>query len=542
MNLGEKVITMIKRSRSKELVTICMILTLTLSISGCMGKKVKNNTVNETAQEKKESVLDKTQEESFKEGNGEFKDTQNTDYSDCVHLLWYQIGDAQTDLNLVLEEVNKYISKKIGATLTIKCFSWEDYTRKMQVIINAGQEFDLAFTSSWTNDYLTNVKKGAFLSLDEYLNVQGKEMLNSIEETFWEAMKVGNHIYGVPSEKEIGNMPMWVFTKEYVDKYNIPYQEIHTLEDLEPWLKLIKENEPDVVPFYVTGEYSVPIFMDLIQTPIGVEYDDQTLTVKNAFETKRMKTALDTMRRYYLEGYINKDAAMATDDKNVTRFVTKGDGQPYAEKIWTKDLGYEVVSSNIMDTYVTTTSARGAITAVSSTSKHPDKAVELLNLINTDEYVRNLLNYGIENIHYTKVKAPLPERLVIGPREKLYDVKIKINQERQRSYSVPYWVQGGLFNTYVLTTEPIDKWNEFRIYNNSSQRASTFGFAFDSEKVLFHILELDNVMGEFVAPLYTGSVDPMVYVPKLNKKLKEAGIDKVIEEAQRQLDEWKRQK
>ena len=36
-------------------------------------------------------------------------------------------------------------------------------------------------------------------------------------------------------------MPMWVFTKEYVDKYNVPVDEIHSLEDLEPWLKVIKE-------------------------------------------------------------------------------------------------------------------------------------------------------------------------------------------------------------------------------------------------------------------------------------------------------------
>lgn len=44
-------------------------------------------------------------------------------------------------------------------------------------------------------------------------------------------------------------MPMWVFSKEYVEKYNIPYKDIKTLEDLEPWLKLIKENEEGVIPF-----------------------------------------------------------------------------------------------------------------------------------------------------------------------------------------------------------------------------------------------------------------------------------------------------
>ena len=52
----------------------------------------------------------------------------------------------------------------------------------------------------------------------------------------------------------------------------------------------------------------------------------ETLTVKNVFETERMKNTLKTMRKYYKAGYINKDAATASDDKTQKRFVTKGDG------------------------------------------------------------------------------------------------------------------------------------------------------------------------------------------------------------------------
>ena len=50
------------------------------------------------------------------------------------------------------------------------------------------------------------------------------------------------------------------FTKEYVDKYNIPYESIHSLEDLEPWLKIIKKNEPGVVPLYITKGFSYTVF------------------------------------------------------------------------------------------------------------------------------------------------------------------------------------------------------------------------------------------------------------------------------------------
>ena len=46
-------------------------------------------------------------------------------------------------------------------------------------------------------------------------------------------------------------------------------------------------------------------------------------------------------------------------------------------------------------------------------------------------------------------------------------------------------------------------------------------------------------LDEFGKSLYTGSVDPEEYLPKLQEKLEATGIDKVIDEMQRQIDEWK---
>ena len=83
-----------------------------------------------------------------------------------------------------------------------------------------------------------------------------------------------------------------------------------------------------MVPMYLTKDYSAPAYMDTIVDPIGIEYGDETLTVKNLFETDRMMSTLKTMRKYYEAGYINKDAALASDDKCVKRFVTKGTASP----------------------------------------------------------------------------------------------------------------------------------------------------------------------------------------------------------------------
>lgn len=378
-----------------------------------------------------------------------------------------------------------------------------------------------------------------YLIVTKVMMLKDTDMYKNIDARFWEAAKVQGKTYGVPSEKEIGSMPMWVFTKEYVDKYNVPYEDIHTLEDLEPWLQVVSENEPNVVPLYLTKDYTAPTYMDKIQDPIGIEYGDDTLTVKNVFETDRMKETLKTMRKYYEAGYINKDAATASDDKAQKRFVTKGDGQPYAELIWGKDLGYEVVATPIMDTSITNASARGALTAVNAQSEHPEKAVELLNLINTDIYLRNLLNYGIEGVHWEKAEIPADEAKAAEGKPYIYDTKVKLIEGASKDYSVPYWVQGGLFNTYVLDNEPLDKWATFKEFNDASEEAPSFGFDFNLDPVSTQVAGFRNVLDEFGKSLYTGSVDPDEYLPKLMAKLEATGVQEVIDEMQKQVDEWK---
>ena len=65
--------------------------------------------------------------------------------------------------------------------------------------------------------------------------------------------------------------------------------DIHSVDDLEPWLALIKEKEPDFVPFYTQGD-GIPIEgIEDITSGLGIFYDDKSLTVKNMYETEELK-------------------------------------------------------------------------------------------------------------------------------------------------------------------------------------------------------------------------------------------------------------
>ncbi len=148
--------------------------------------------------------------------------------------------------------------------------------------------------------------------------------------------------------------------------------------------------------------------------------------------------------------------------------------------------------------------------------------MEFLNLLNTDVYLRNLLNYGIEGTHY----------------EKTGDTQIKLT-DRAKDYSVGYYTLGNLFITYTLDNEPVDKWKEFEAFNDASVESPALGFKFNTEKVSNQIAAINNVLEEFKSTIYSGSVNEAEYLEKMNKKLKEVGIDEVISEMQSQIDAWK---
>lgn len=479
--------------RSKKLLAImmCAITATSVMLSGCGGKGI----------------------------------TTGADGKEIVNLTWYAIGAEPKDLATVEAKINEYTNDKIGVNVDMKFVDWGDYDKKTSVLMNTGGDWDIIFTCSWAGDYLGNSRKGVFLELDPYLEKNGADMLKEIDSRFWDGAKIDGKTYAVPNQKELGVAPMWIFDKTLVEKYEIPYEDLHTIESLEPWIKVIKENEPDYIPFFITAGTSFVEEFDPVVEGIGFRLDDKDLKVINFFETEEVKERLHLLSKYYKAGYINADSNIAQDDAKLRKFVTKGDGQPFADKIWSASAGRELVTSSITDTWVTNISTTGSMLGINKNTKNPEKVVEFLNLLNTDEYLRNLVNYGIEDVHYN-----LTDNGQVKPIEpKMYDVS--------------YMSVGNLFKTKTLDGDPVNKWDEFQKFNDASKMAPSLGFKLDTSSIQTELAGIGNVMQEFKALLYGGgSPDVDKTLEDFNKRLYEQGLQKVINEIQKQVDTWKASK
>ena len=94
----------------------------------------------------------------------------------------------------------------------------------------------------------------------------------------------------------------------------------------------------------------------------------------------------------------------------------------------------------------------------------------------------------------------------------------------------------------MYPNEDPQKWDKFTKFNSSAKATKTLGFTFDSSNVQTESAAIATVWDKYVYGLQTGTSDPSDALPKLETDLKAAGLDKVITEKQKQLDDWAKKK
>ena len=74
--------------------------------------------------------------------------------------------------------------------------------------------------------------------------------------------------------------------------------------------------------------------------------------------------------------------------------------------------------------------------------------------------------------------------------------------------------------------------------NDTAERSIAYGFCFDGYEVEAEMAACESVIEKYALALESGSVDIDSVLPQFLDELKAAGIDKVVAEAQKQLDEF----
>lgn len=460
-------------------------------------------------------------------------------------VSWYLMSaDANVrDLDAVQAAANEILREKIGIEIQLYFLSGTNFTEKMNVMMNAGDEMDIMAGGAYTGtEFDTAFRTGSLLALDDLLNEYGQDILAKSDARGWESVTRNGKIYAIPSNMPwaSGNILSW--RKDLVEKYSIDIDSIKTAEDLEPVLAMIKENEPDVIPInncntesgntsYVFANAAVvgkasPVVRDLLV----FNYDTQKM--ESWFDQSEIQDVYRKMADFYQKGYTPSDALARTDNAveyksgdylvfHITAEFTGGSKS-------TGICGYDCLESLINYSEITTGSMNEVCTYISATSKQPENAMKVINAVWSDPALLNLLAYGIEGANYTVVGTDKNGNPSVEP---------KSGDEQRWAVFHNFW--GPLWDQWDSpwnSTEALEAMKEANVNSPASQ---IVGFSFDQEPVKTQMAEILAIKAEVLPVLITGvASDVDAYLDEVHERLEAAGMSEVLAEAQRQYEEW----
>lgn len=436
-------------------------------------------------------------------------------------LTWYVPGDKQSDIATVMEKANETAVEKVGAKLNLEFIDTGAYSERMTMNMASGSDYDLCFTG-WVNTYADAVTKGGLMDITDLIEKETPKLKESLPDYAWESAEINGRIYAVPNLQIFALPTGLAILKDVAEKYPFDFDSVQKMEDLEPFLKMVKEGEPGMIPFrYNWGPamWYNGIYED-IAGGVAIKCDGSSHEVFFIRDTPEYRQAAKTLKSWYEKGYIREDIAGVTDDTvdyRAGKYAISCEGaKPGVKNDVEADLGREVIIKQMSAAYMPIDGGARTMNAVGINSKNPEKSVKMLELLNTDKDFYNLIAYGIKDKHYT------------------LDSENKVEYIENSGYEPKMtWKFGNQFNAFLLKGQEDNVWKDTEKLNDEAIKSPLLGFNLDKTPIRNELSQISAVLKGF--SLFTATDADW---KAMSEKLDQAGRQKVLTEIQKQVDEF----
>lgn len=468
-------------------------------------------------------------------------------------LIYHTIGGTPEDLKLVNDEINKYTKEHMNVEVELVFHGWDEYGSNLNTIINGGEAYDIAFGSS-----ITGVQQ--FANQDLFLDIKtvidkAPNLKALISEDLWKGVtRSDGEIFGVPAYKDSAAAQYWVFDKKLVDAYDLDISDVVSMDDLgSKILDKIAASDVEMpahlnkYPLYFdkNGINSMLFEYESMAAGVGVKFG--TTKAENIYAAEDIVHKFQLLADWYNKGYINPDANTRDEKDPDSDAIFSAQGWDEAASIWGQKRPAGVEVNRRLEPMFTSGTIQGSYLVVSRAAQNAQDAIKFIERINVDKYLRNLYAYGIEGTHWNMTEKE--------------NVIVKTEQGASK-YGVPAYSQAQFMNMYIAADvvneenaaqypdlkigDPIlEKANadQYRVdihkMNQDAEASELLGFVFNPKNVEAEIAALDNIIKKYQATLLTGAagVDGLQGVlDQMHAEQESAGIQKVIDEAQSQID------
>jgi len=471
-------------------------------------------------------------------GNGGNSGKKDLKQVNMLCATWMEVPATEAQ-ERVTKKINE-IMNPLGVNVTLEIVSLGSWNDTVTQKLASGEQVDLMHAMD--EDFPDYISTGAIQPVGKLLEEYGKDIKAAIGTDFQymlDALTFGGELYGIPQLSAKHTWNDLVINMDIVEEYGLDISNIEGLEDLEPVMLELQEQNPEIVSILrsgitFSGVTAVCTFDDEYEAlgdGIGVLMDD-SWTVYDYYETEEFAEYCKLMRKWFNEGLISADMATSGSEMSLNGYFKTGNAlwgidhtTEYSADAsaanWQRRSG---VNTKVLPLSDAVCSNLIYSTVIPSTAKNPEGAMIFLNELYKNSELMNTLYYGVEGTDWENKDGFLTQ----------IDGTNWFN-----NMSGPFAMMwGNYFITSPTAGSSATAIQDTLTFTKNGKGIRSLGFMFDNSSVANEVAAIQNVVDQYKNNLEFGTIDPETELPKMIQALKDAGIDKYIAEKQAQLDKW----
>lgn len=528
----------------KKTLGILLVASMTLSMVACGSKQEQSKTSSES-----------TKKTSSAQSEAESTSTEKE--KEHVTIKWVtKMAKEMPGGDAVEAAVNEYLKEKLNMTLDITFVAQSEYDQKINTIISSGSDWDLA--TAGTTMFVSNANRNAFLSLNDYIEEYLPTPKAKLPQAAWDAYTVKGQVYAVPPVKDLAENWSYIANQSLLDDLQIefPVEKFYTGFDMNDFYYELKEARDKKYPQYENCK------MATIQTVLNFWYFFDPLI--GSWNTTLVATNVDGLEEYGFSDVEDTDTVFCpyyTEDirtwgktmlQGIKDGIYAGEGSIDNEKL-KAELGFTITGGDVTVGAVEIDPARfpyfdselylaqegmmytsgvqvGGL-VVNADCEYPDRVLELVELLYSDEWLATTLHFGIEGQDWTD-----------NDNDGVIEIGERNSDGKNRYWYNWYgWWLGDITSTKSAPGCSSEFEDKLLAVNENSAYSQNMGFLADTTNIANEVAACNNVVAEYMTQLtkLTGSEDIDKLCDEFEAKLKANGMDTIIKEVQSQLDAWK---
>ena len=471
-----------------------------------------------------------------------------SDMSIPVNLRMVLLGDPAPEFNMMLAELNTLLRRDLNATLSVSWIGWGDFSTRYPLLLASGEPIDLIYTSNWAF-FMPMASRGAFTPLNDLLPEFAPRTWAELPPAAIDQATVGGNIFMLPMNYDEINPHGWVVRGDLRRRFGIP--EIRNLDDFGAYLEAVARYEPGMIPFNA-GPFDVVLQTSVLlyenmwhhKDALGdanflYDMSDPTGRVVQLVMTPQYEEFVVRMRDWFERGFWSRSVLQNRIDARDS--LERGRSAALVLNIGSFDSLWQNVNASNPEwdlewwmmgpenpTYINPYINNGM--AIPISSRNPERAMMFLEMVHQNREYYDLLFYGIRGRHFDLTEDG---RLTFPPGV------TPENNGFPPGASGPWGFMNRKFARVSAHANPETERIRQDVLIPGAIIPTLIGFVFDGSAVITEYAAIKGLEAQYFHPLNFGLIaDPLAYLEEYREMLRRSGIDRVMVEMQRQVDEY----